>query len=130
MTTTEVTVTAVAAYDSPNPADNGSVSASMNAVSRERIPPGDIAAKTVTPTYRPVMFAGLHPTYSMTTPMDVYSIYMVASPPPYSAGEQRVPIILRRRCIQVSLEDSRSSVLVSAQIPFIPVLPGAREQDT
>ena len=52
----------------------------MNAVSRERLAPRDLAADAVTPTYRPATAADFYPTYSMRTPMAVPSMRWLATP--------------------------------------------------
>ena len=75
---------------------------SLNAVSRERLGPLDVAADAVIPTYLPdAAAADRHPTYSMRTPMAVPSY---ASCPPYSDVVQRVLLILRTRCSRVTQE--------------------------
>ena len=61
-------------YDFLNPSDSGKASASMNAVSRERLVPLDATADAVTTTNLVVMTEDLHPTYSMRTLMAVPSI--------------------------------------------------------
>ena len=98
-------------------------SAPMNAVSRKRLGPLDIASGAIIPTHRPTAAADLHPTYAMRTPM------CELAPPPYLEGVQRVPHILHTRCTQLSLEVRGHLRWCQRQIPFISVFSDAREQE-
>ena len=65
----------------------------MNAMSRERLVPLDIAADAVTPMYLLATAADLHPTYLLHDDVHGRTIYMVARRPLYSEGVQRVPLV-------------------------------------